>query len=187
MPEEWIVFTNQLAKGIHGQDITIGPSRFDYILRLLTGDAKVTFEHKARDITPHKVANFDTALKAMTKNIFPTHAYHEQKCYLGRYLKKLTYMKVRKLVFSTVELNSFFVHFPSEIGENCESLQDDEVKEIIYHSLPSSWRKQIILQGFNYVEQTIDSMVNFLKERAENWEPISFRRGRDIYLLYRVA
>ena len=128
LPEEWIVFTGQLSKGIHGQDITTGPGRFDYTLRLLTGNAKATFEHKARDITPHKVANFDTALKAMMKHIIPTHVYREQKRHLCRYLKKPTDMKVRKLVTRVVEINRFFAHFPSETGENCESLHEDEVK-----------------------------------------------------------
>jgi len=105
------------------------------------------------------------------KHIFPTHAYREQKRYLRRYLKKPTDMKVRKFVTRIVELNSIFVYFPSETSAYCESLQDDEVKDIIYHSLPSSWRKQIILQRFNYVEQTIDSIVSFLEERVETWEP----------------
>ena len=85
---------DQLAKGIHGQDITTGPGRFDYILGLPAGDAKATFAQKTKDITPHKVVNFDTALKAMTKHIFPTHAYREQKRYLCGYLKKPTDMKV---------------------------------------------------------------------------------------------
>ena len=136
LPEEWVVLTDQLAKGIHGQDITTAPGRFDFILRLLTGDAKATFEQKARDITSHTVANFDTALKATTKHVFPTHAFRKQKRYLRRYIDKPTDMKVRKFVTRIVEFNSFFVHFPSETDENCESL---------YHSLPSSWRKQNIL------------------------------------------
>ena len=166
LPEEWIIFTYQLAKGIHGQDITIGPGCFGYILCLLTCNAKT------KDIiTPHKVANFDTALQAMAKHIFPTHTYCEQKRYLRRYLKKPTDMKVRKCVTRIVKVNSFFVHFPSETGKNCGSLHKDEAKEIIYHSLFSPRRKQIILQGFNYVEQIIDFMVNFLEERVENWEP----------------
>ena len=110
-------------------------------------------------------------LKAITKHIFPTHAYREQKRYLRRHLKKPKDMKVRKFATRIVELNSCFAHFPSATGENWESLHEDEVIEIIYHSLPSSWRKQIILQGFYFVEQTIDSMVNFLEERVEHWEP----------------
>ena len=165
MPEEWIVFTDHLTKGIHGQDITTGPGRLDYILRLLTGDAKATFAQKARDITSHTVANIDTALKAMTKRIFSTYTNREQKRYLRRYLKKPTDMKARKFVTRVVELTSLFVHFPSETGDNCECLQDDEVKVIIYHSLPRSLRKQIILKGFDYVEHTIDSGVIFLEER----------------------
>jgi len=74
------------------------PGCFDYILRSLTDDAKVTFKQKAKYITPHMVTSFDTALKAMAKHIFPTRSYREQKRYLSKYHNISKHMKLRKFV-----------------------------------------------------------------------------------------
>ena len=42
-PEEWLVWKDKLLKALDGQSISTGPQRYTFTERLLTGDAKATF------------------------------------------------------------------------------------------------------------------------------------------------
>ena len=50
-PEEWLVLKDKLLNALDGQGINIRPQKYTFIERLLTGDAKVTFQQAALDIT----------------------------------------------------------------------------------------------------------------------------------------
>ena len=50
------------------------------------------------------------------------------------------------------------------------ALPDDEVKEILYHTMPYLQRKKITKQGYNCLERSIQEMPGFLETRVENLE-----------------
>ena len=50
------------------------------------------------------------------------------------------------------------------------ALPDDEVKEILYHAMPNSWRKKMTEQGYNYLDRSIQEMLGFFETRVENLE-----------------
>ena len=56
-PEEWLVWKDKLLKALDGLSISTGPLRYIFTERLLTGDAKATFEQAALDIVIHTVDN----------------------------------------------------------------------------------------------------------------------------------
>ena len=52
-PEEWLVWKDKLLKALDGQSISSEPLRYTFTERLLTGDAKATFNQAALDIGIH--------------------------------------------------------------------------------------------------------------------------------------
>ena len=56
--------------------------------RLITGDAKATFNQAALDIGICTVNNFNKVLAEMTKHAFPAYVFFEQKRYLHRHVDK---------------------------------------------------------------------------------------------------
>ena len=51
-----------------------------------------------------------------------------------------------------------------------KALPDDEVKEILYHAIPNSWRKIMTEQGYNFLDRSIQEMSGFFETRVENLE-----------------
>ena len=43
--------------------------------------------------------------------------------------------------------------------------------DIIYHSMPTTWKNKMIEQGFNYAGSTIKDMTDFFETRAESLDP----------------
>ena len=55
--------------------------------------------------------------------------------------------------------------------------------DIIYHTMPSTWKNNIIEQGFNYVSSTVKEMTDFFETREENLtreeSSASFNKNKD--------
>ena len=95
-PEEWLVWKDKLLKALDGQSISTG--RYTFTERLLTGDAKATFNQAALDIGIRTIDNFNIVLMEMTKHAFPACVFREQKRYLRRHLVKLRCTKLRSYI-----------------------------------------------------------------------------------------
>ena len=87
-PEERFVWKDKLLKALDGQSISTGPLRYTFTERLLTGDAKATFNQAALDIGVHTFDNFNKVPAEMTEHAFPACVFREQKRYLRRHLVK---------------------------------------------------------------------------------------------------
>ena len=46
-----------------------------------------------------------------------------------------------------------------------------EIMDIIYHTIPRTWKNKMIEQGFNYLDSTIKEMTDFFETRVENLKP----------------
>ena len=55
------------------------------------------------------------------------------------------------------------------MGQVVTTLPDDEVKEILYHTMPDLWRKKKTEQGYNYLDRSIQTKSAFLT-RVQNLE-----------------
>ena len=81
-------------------------------------------------------------------------------------------MKLCSLISRLQELNAYLKVFPPDTeGQETASLPSDEILDIIYHSMPNTWKNKMIEQGFNYTDSTIKEMTDFFETRVENLEP----------------
>ena len=68
-----------------------------------------------------------------------------------------------------VELNEFLKEFPP--FEENQKLDNEELLDILEFSIPATWQKAMVLQGFNPIESTIESFIKFC-ERLEFTEDL---------------
>ena len=81
-------------------------------------------------------------------------------------------MKLRSFISRLQELNTYLEEFPPDTeGQETAPLSADEIIDIIYHSMPNTWKNKMIEQGFNYAYSTIKEMADFYETRVENLEP----------------
>ena len=65
----------------------------------------------------------------------------------------------------------YLSYFPSDRpGQQVTSLPDDDIKEILYHAMPNTWKKKMVEQGYNYLDDLFHSMAEFFGTRIENLE-----------------
>ena len=50
------------------------------------------------------------------------------------------------------------------------TLPDDDIKEIFYHAIPNTWRKNMSNQEYNHLDRSIQEMPGFFETRVENFE-----------------
>ena len=75
-------------------------------------------------------------------------------------------MKLWLFTTRLIHLNKYLLHFPPDLlGQLDTSLPDDDIKEILYHAMPYTWKKKLIEQGHNYLDGPIHSMAEFFKAR----------------------
>ena len=81
-------------------------------------------------------------------------------------------MKLRSFISTIQELSAYLEEFPPVTeGQETASLPADEIMDIIYHSMPITWKNKIIKQLFNYAESTIKEMTDIFETKVENLEP----------------
>ena len=68
--KEYLKFCKNFKKVCKGQNITTGPAMFTLVRCLLKGEALMSFNNKAADITK-MVENVNKCLSAVRKGIFP--------------------------------------------------------------------------------------------------------------------
>ena len=129
---------------------------YECMERVLKGDAKAKFTQHANLVGSRTVGNFTTIMATMTVHIYPVLAYQDQKQYMYRYIRKIKTMKVLTFTTRLIQLNNYLPYFlPDCVGLMFTALPDDEVKKILYHTMPNSWRKKMIEQGYNYLYWSI--------------------------------
>ena len=80
-------------------------------------------------------------------------------------------MKLRSFISRLQELHAYLEEIPPDTeGQETKPLPADEILDIIYHSMPTTWKNKMIEQGFNYAESTIKEMSDFFETRVENLE-----------------
>ena len=80
-------------------------------------------------------------------------------------------MKVRIFTTRLLQLNAHLAYFPPDSsGQSVNPLPEDEVKEILYHTMPNMWKKKMVEQGYNYIDGSIQNMTEFFETRIANLE-----------------
>lgn len=170
-PEQFLRFRKNLLKVFAGQNVTDGPGMFTIGRRLMDGDALSEFENfvTAEQLT-QTVSNFNRAMEAVAKHVFPAQAAKLQKRYLRRFVRKPFTMNVRKFVARIQEINNYLPFFPPQVpGEPIQKLDDDEVIDLMEFGVPRAWQKKMEEHDFDSTNTTIGEFLAFC-ERMERIE-----------------
>ncbi len=143
------------------QNVTTGPASYALVKTLLKGDALTVFQTAETRIGNQTVANFDTCLNEVTAHVFPEKAAQLQKRYLRRCLTKSPSLTVKEWVVRVLELNEYFKEFPKVNGTREQPLNDAEVMEILEYGVPSSYRREFTVQGFDPLTQGLKKFIDF--------------------------
>ena len=174
-PKEWLVTREAIKKVLFGLNLTNGPNQYQQIRRILQGDALATFNKAATKQGTETQAHLLLVLDSVTKHVFPENSLQKQKCYMCRFMRKPHELSIKEYNARLEELNSYLSWFCDEVAEatpcprDTQQLSEDELKDILYFSIPNKWTKQAIVQGFNTLEKDRDEFVAFC-ERLEECE-----------------
>eukprot|EP00957_Ditylum_brightwellii_P115279 8790537-Ditylum_brightwellii.AAC.1 len=124
-PEEWIKFQRGLATVLKGQNITQGPANYVVAKTLLKGDAWTVFEQSESAHGNQTVPHFELCLDDVADHNFPEKGGQIQKRYMRR----------------------------KHNGNLTQPLGADELLDILEFGVPSSWRRESTVQGFDSVDQ----------------------------------
>ena len=70
-----------------------------------------------------------------------------------------------------LQLNTCLTYFlPDRPSQLVTSLPDDDIKEILYHTMPNTWEKKMVEQEYNYLDGPNHSMAEFFEVRVKNLE-----------------
>ena len=169
-PEEWFEFYRDYKKVEAGQLLNTGPMRFAMMRNLLYGEAQRVFEQESRKASGETIESFTGVINNLASYFLPVHALPTQKRYMRRYLLKPRGCKIREYVSRLHELNSLLAKFPP-CDEN-QRFSDQELSEILEHSLPTSWQRQMTVQGISSTQHSVLEIVEFC-ERLETLEELA--------------
>ena len=158
-PEQWLKFTRDLNRVLIGQSITTGPPKYAMARRLLEGDALAKFNERATANGNETNEHFVTTLREVTTHVFPKKALALQKRYMRRFMRKPRELKTRLYVARVTELNNYLKQFPPFADD--QSIPQDELMDIFEFSMPATWQKQAIIQGFDIMQHTPNEFVEF--------------------------
>jgi hypothetical protein len=170
-PEQFLRFKKNLNKVFNGQNVTDGPGMFTIGRRLMDGDALSHFENfVTAEALTQTVNNFNKAMEAVGRHVFPAQAAKLQKRYLRRFVRKPIGMTSRMFVARVQELNNYLPFFPEQVpGEPIQKLDDDEIIDLMEFGVPRSWQKKMEEHSFDSTNTTIGEFLAFC-ERMERIE-----------------
>ena len=80
-------------------------------------------------------------------------------------------MTLRSFTTRIIQLNTYLPCFPPDYsGRLVTSLPDDDIRDILHHTMPNTWKKNIVEHGCNYLDGPNHSMAEFFDMRIENLE-----------------
>lgn len=166
-PEQWILWKRNLNTAIKGQGLTEGTQKFALTRRLLRGEAKATFEAKAKDCVTEYTEDFDACLHSVAKGVFPAMSVKRQRRFLMK-LKKRVDVPIDVFIARFQELENYMDEFPPDFeGQTgVEPHAMDVQMTILEEAIPRNWRAKMTEMGF---EPTIHTMQDF-KELCQRYE-----------------
>ena len=80
-------------------------------------------------------------------------------------------MRVHTFATRLIKLNKYLPYIPPDcVRQMVTALPDNEVKEILHHTMPNLWRKKMTEQGYNYLDRSIQEISGSFETMVENLE-----------------
>ena len=114
------------------------------------------------------VVDVDKAVKDVVQALLPRRVLARVKRFIRRECRKPADMTVRKYFQNLLRLNTEILPKLPPFG-NFQTIQDEELTDILLYGTPKSWQKEMDKQGFDPLENGVYEVVNFM-ERIEATE-----------------
>jgi hypothetical protein len=170
-PERWLEFLAVLNTVIKGNSVTEGPQLFNLTRTALKGDARRVFETKAAELHKETPLRYTLCVQAVTEHVFPKDALRRQRFYLRRNVHLTRNLTISEFLARFTEINEYLTQFPPFDGDE-QKLSEEELIEIVYSTIPKTWRCKLMDLGFDPVEHSLlefsEQLVRFETSDAIN-------------------
>ena len=128
--------------------------------RLITGDIKATFNQADLNLDKCDTDNFNKVLMKVTEHTFQSYAFCKWKRCIFRHMIVPWSIKLSTFISRLQKLNKYFEGFlHSTSGQEIFPLPMDEIMDMIYHSMSTTWKNMMIGQS--------KTLINFFETRME--------------------
>jgi hypothetical protein len=156
-PAEWIEVLEALDEIFAQNRLTSAQDRENVIRTILRGDSLTAFESSIQESRenveepgqqlPLTVEIINTALKAVSNDVFPHRALSNQIRWMQRRMRKPAGMGIRAFVAAVTQMNAKLIRFPDATNESL--FKPERLVELLEFALPASWRAKFDLAGYN--------------------------------------
>ena len=155
-PAEWIAVLEALDE-IFLQNSVVAPLDRENVIRtILRGDSWTAFESSIQESRanpnapavplPLTIEMVDTALKAVSSEVFPHRALINQVGWMKRRMRKPATMSIRHFVASVTQMNGKLIRFPG--ATESDLFDAPNLLELLEFTLPDAWRAKFDLAGY---------------------------------------
>ena len=170
--EQILDFVRDVKRAIRGQNITTGPGCYALMRRLIRGEALAAFNQAATDAGNETVANFDTAVEGLIRNVFPQRALITQKRIMRRFFRKPSTMTMRQFMARVLEINGKLADFPPFQAN--QTIPLDEILDLGEFATPARWQREMTVQNFDPIATgTVQGLVQFCERMERTEEPVT--------------
>ena len=155
-PAEWIAVLEALDEIFAQNSVVTALDRENVIRTILRGDSWTAFESSIEESRVNlenmaeplalTVDMINSALKAVSHEVFPHRALVNQLGWMKRRMRKPATMKVRQFVASVTQMNGKLIHFPG--ATRADLFDPPNLLELLEFALPDAWRAKFDLAGY---------------------------------------
>lgn len=155
-PAQWIAVLEALDEIFAQNSLVAAMDRENVIRTILRGDSWTAYESSIQESRVHPenvgeqlaltVEMVDTALKAVSNEVFPHRALVNQVAWMKRRMRKPISMSVRQFVASVTQMNGKLIRFPG--ATDGDPFEPSDLLELLEFALPDAWRAKFDLKGY---------------------------------------
>lgn len=155
-PAEWIEVLEALDEIFAQNGLTSPQDKENIVRTILRGDSWTAFEsnlqesrenpEKPEDPLPLTLDMINSALKAVSQDVFPHRALSNQIRWMQRRMRKPASMGIRQFVAAVTQMNGKLLRFPG--ATSADLIKAEKLVELMEFALPESWRAKFDLAGY---------------------------------------
>ena len=153
-----------------GQNLTTGEQKFPFFKQMLQGDALSAFEGAQLQEQNLTEEHFTYCVNKLKEHCIPEQALQEQKKWMRRQMRKPRDLPIRAYTGRVREINGYLPAFPPAFNDS-QKMDDAELLETLEASIPSSWVKHMVMQGFDATTHTTSEFIEFCERIERTEEP----------------
>lgn len=155
-PAEWIEVLEALDEIFARNGLSTPQDQENIVRTILRGDSWTAFESslqesrenldKPEEPLPLTLEMINSALMAVSEDVFPHRALSTQLRWMNRRMRKPANMGIRQFVAAVSQMNTKLLRFPG--ATRADLIPADKLVELMEFALPESWRAKFDLAGY---------------------------------------